>query len=95
MAIASTARDGGHRLEKDTLRRIGCNGDPRCTFETVVDDDIILLTDGHKFGNGFLYQIDFERPGRFAAETSAPTAALSTIDQERTEANIGDCEQAD
>ena len=94
MAIASTARDGGHRLEKDTLRRIGCDGDPRCTFETVVDGDIILLTDGHKFGDGFLYQIDFE-PGRFATETSATTAALSTIDKERRDPKKKDCEQAD
>ncbi len=52
IAVASTAPDGGHRLEMDTLARLG---GPRAVFETLVDGDIILRADGRGYGGGILY----------------------------------------
>ena len=34
IAIASTAEDGGHRLEKDTLKRLGGHGKPRRWYKS-------------------------------------------------------------
>lgn len=66
MTIASSDDHSGHRLEADTLRRLGGMGQPRRVFETGVDGDIIVRTDGNTFGDGILYQVDFDTPGEFA-----------------------------
>lgn len=84
LAIASTDQDGGHRLEKDTLARLGGLGNPRRVFETQVDGDIILRTDGQPYGDGLLYQVEFEKPGRLAGPLGATTRSLATVNQERT-----------
>ena len=91
IAIASTAQDEGHRLEKDTLKRIGGHGRPRRVFETLVDGDIIMRTDGSKYGDGVLYELEFESPGRFAAELGARVIPLTEVNKARTSANHSKC----
>lgn len=94
MAIASTAADEGHRLEKDTLKRLGGLGKPRRVFETLVNGDIILRTDGGKLGDGILYQVEFESPGRFAAQADlgAGIVPLSQVNKQRTTSRKPDCQ---
>lgn len=89
IAIASTANSGGHRLERDTLCRLG--GRPaqdrprtRHVFETHVDGDIILRTDGRPYQDGFLYQVEFDSPGHFAPVLGADVMPLQDVDAERT-----------
>ncbi len=91
IAIASTAEDGGHRLEKDTLKRLGGHGKPRRVFETLVDGDIILRTDGNKYDGGILYQVEFESPGRFAADLGATVLPLTNVNKTRTSTNDPKC----
>ncbi len=71
MAIAASGDDGGHRLERDTLDRLGGRPGPRRIFESVVDGDIILRTDGLSYRKGILYEAEFESPGRFAEDLGA------------------------
>lgn len=92
IAIVSTAADGGHRLEKDTLKRLGGHKRPRRVFETHVDGDIILRTDGGAFGDGILYQVEFEEPGRFESALGAATRSLTTVNKERTTSKHSACE---
>ena len=80
LSIASTATDDGHRLERDTLDRLGGLGSPRRVFETHVDGDIVILTDGRPYGDGILFDVDFEAPGRYAADLGASVLPLSTVD---------------
>lgn len=91
MTIASSNDHGGHRLEADTLRRLGGLGQPRRVFETVVDGDITLRTDGHTFGDGVLYEVEFDSPGMFAAEIGATTVPLSQLNPQRTSGNDPAC----
>ena len=74
IAIVSTADVAGHRLERDTLERIGGYGWPVRVFETRVDGDIILRTDGILQDKGLLYQVQFESPGSFATDLDAADA---------------------
>jgi competence protein ComEC len=83
IVIASTAPDGGHRLEQDTLDRLGGLGKPRRVFETSVDGDITLRTDGQTFGNGILYQVELESPGIFATSLGAKMQTLAQANQGR------------
>lgn len=92
LSIASTANDDGHRLEQDTLDRLGGLGQPRRVFETHVDGDIVVLTDGRPYGDGILYEVDLEAPGRFAADLGASVLPLSTVDQSRTSTPDADCD---
>ncbi|MBI3416468.1 MAG: MBL fold metallo-hydrolase [Verrucomicrobia bacterium] len=84
IAIASTALDDGHRLEADTLQRLRNNGAQRRVFETVIDGDIILRTDGEAFGGGVLYQVELVAPGLFEAALGATTLPRATVDAART-----------
>ena len=89
VAIVSTGDDGGHRLERDTLRRLGgraVRGRPRRrrVFETLVDGDIILRTDGQPFGGGVLYQVEFESPGAFSQALGAHVTSLTSANRART-----------
>ena len=97
VAIASTGDDSGHRLERDTLERLGGRPlrgprTPRRVFETLVDGDIILRTDGKPYRGGLLYQVDFESPGRFAANLGAGVMSLAAVDGSRTTSNHIACE---
>jgi competence protein ComEC len=92
LSIASTAIDDGHRLERDTLDRLGGLGQPRRVFETHVDGDIIVLTDGRPYGDGTLFDVSFEEPGRYAADLGASVLPLSTVDQARTTSTNPGCE---
>src|SRR5438876_10726220 len=87
----STAPDGGHRLEKDTLARLGGLGNPRRVFETSVDGDIILRTDGQPIGSGILYQVEFESPGRFAGNLGVTMQSLTEANKQRQVANEPAC----
>lgn len=91
IAITSTAPDGGHRLEKDTLARLGGLGKPRRVFETSVDGDIILRTDGQAVGDGILYQVEFQSPGSFAGSLGATIQSLTQANKARTTANKPHC----
>ncbi|MCH8991129.1 MAG: MBL fold metallo-hydrolase [Acidobacteria bacterium] len=89
LSIASTTDDHHHLLE--ALERLGGLGQPRRVFETVVDGDIIVRTDGNTFGDGVLYQIDFDTPGMFAQAIGASVVPLSQLNARRTTANHSDC----
>lgn len=92
IAIVSTGDDSGHRLEQDTLNRLGGHSGPpgpgargiRSVFETVVDGDIILRTDGRPYISGLLYQVEFNSPGQFANELGAEIMSLDDVNNERT-----------
>jgi beta-lactamase superfamily II metal-dependent hydrolase len=84
IAIASTQADDGHRLEADTLQRLRNNGPQRRIFETVIDGDIILRTDGEAFGGGVLYQVELAAPGLFEAALGATTLPRARVDAQRT-----------
>ena len=89
MAIASTGDEPGHTLELDTLQRLGGRPGPRAVYETLVDGDIILRTDGQEYRGGVLYDVTLEPPGRFAQELGTPTKALADV--ERSATNDPDC----
>jgi competence protein ComEC len=92
IAIASTAPDDGHRLERDTLQRLQSNAPQRRIFETVIDGDIILRTDGGAYGGGVLYQVELVAPGLFESALGAATLPRATVDAARTTSpNHPDC----
>lgn len=65
LAIASTSIDGGHRLEKDVIKRL-----PRfCKkLQTLIDGDITIRTAGRSIQGGVLYE----------SKTSSNGSALPT-----------------
>ena len=83
------AESTGNRLDLDdsefstTDSPLRGLGRPRRVFETHVDGDIILRTDGGKYGDGILYQVDFRRPGEFATTLGATVASLSKVNKAR------------
>ena len=91
IAIVSTGDDGGHRLEADTLARLGGRPGPRREYETLVDGDIILRTDGRAFNNGMLYEATFNDPGEFAPTLHEQTKTLAAVNSTRTSKNHSDC----
>lgn len=91
IVVASTAQDDGHRLERDTLERLGGRPGPRAVFETQIDGDIILRTDGKAQGGGILYEVEFEKPGRFAEATGATIRPLADVDKARTIGKHPEC----
>jgi hypothetical protein len=84
IAIASTAPDDGHRLERDTLQRLQSNAPQRRIFETVIDGDIILRTDGGAYGGGVLCQVELVAPGLFESALGAATLPRAMVDDART-----------
>jgi beta-lactamase superfamily II metal-dependent hydrolase len=88
-AIASTADEGGHRLEADTLERVLGPDGKRRAFETLVDGDIVVRTDGQLYREGVLYQLDFTSPGEFAGELGAEVMPGDEIQRQRSADN--DC----
>ena len=84
-AIASTGDDPGHRLEQDTLERLTDENPRRRVFETLVDGDIIVRTDGQPYRGGVLYRVDFHTPGEFATRLHAEVVAAEKIRRTRTD----------
>jgi competence protein ComEC len=84
-AIASTADEDGHRLEADTLERVLAVDGHRRVYETLVDGDIIIRTDGQSYRDGILYQIDFTAPGEFASQLGAKLVAADQIQRGRSD----------
>lgn len=92
VVIASDADDTGHILEADTLDRLGGRPGPRKIFETVLDGDIILRTDGKKYGSkGILYHVECESPGLFADDMKASILTPDEADDLRTSTLDPDC----
>ena len=91
IAIASTGDDSGHFLEADTLARLGGRPGPRSVFETLVDGDIILRTDGGEYRGGILYEVGFETPGRFAGALEESTMSLVAVNGLRTSSPHAAC----
>ena len=85
LAIASTADEGGHRLEEDTLERVLGPGKKRRVFETLSDGDIIVRTDGNPYLGGVLYRVDFVMPGEFAQELGAEVVPADQIQRQRSD----------
>lgn len=95
IAIASTADDEGHRLERDTLQRLQAGGPQRRIYETVIDGDITLRTDGAAHAGGVLYQVELTAPGLFADELGAVTLPRAVVDAKRgTSTHYRDCTEA-
>lgn len=91
IAIASTGDDSGHFLEADTLARLGGRPGPRRVYETLVDGDIILRTDGRAYNDGFLYEATFNDPGAFAPALGEAIRTLAAVNGDRTSRNYPDC----
>ena len=85
LAIASTGDDAGHQLEQDTIDRVRDGMPNRRIFETLVDGDIIVRTDGQLYRGGVLYRVDFSTPGEFSTRMHADTVAADTIQRTRTD----------
>ncbi len=60
-------------------------------YETLVDGDIILRTDGRAFNNGMLYEATFNDPGEFAPTLHEQTKTLAVVNSTRTSKNRSDC----
>ncbi len=91
IAIASTAKDDGHRLEADVLERLGGRPGARKVLETFVDGDIIIKTNGLTRNGGVLYHVDRKRPGQFAKKLEAKISLLRDVVRGRT--NHTNCEK--
>jgi competence protein ComEC len=89
-AIASTADEGGHRLEQDTLDRLLGAGKKRQVFETLVDGDITVRTDGEPYRGGILYRVEFVSPAEFANELATKVMPADQI--QRTRGNDPHCQ---
>ncbi len=77
--------------------RLGGRPGPRRVFETVVDGDIVLRTDGRAYRGGVLYQVELApepelNPGLFAEDLSAEVMLLEEVDAERTTSHHAACE---
>ncbi len=84
-AIASTADDDGHRLEQDTLERLLGPDQKRRVFETLVDGDLAVRTDGEPYRGGVLYQVEFTSPGEFAEKLGAEVIPADQIQRTRSD----------
>ncbi|MBA3508486.1 MAG: MBL fold metallo-hydrolase [Thermoleophilaceae bacterium] len=84
-AIASTADEDGHRLEEDTLERLLGPEEKRRVFETLVEGDIIVGTDGEPYRGGVLYRVEFTSPGEFAEGLDAEVIPADRIQRERSD----------
>ena len=63
-------------LVADTLERLGGRAGPRRVYETLVDGDTIIHTDGQTYENGILYEATFNDPGQFAPALGEETLDL-------------------
>lgn len=84
-AVASTGDDTGHTLEEDTLERLEDGHTRRRVFETLVDGDIIVRTDGQPYRGGVLYRVDFDTPGEFADALDADVVDADDVVRTRTD----------
>ena len=63
-------------------------------FETLVDGDIVLQTDGNPYRGGILYQAEFESPGRLVEGLGADVMSLEDVDRMReTSDRYPECER--
>lgn len=90
LAIVSTADDDGHRLEQDTLERLHSAGKRR-VFETLVDGDIVVRTDGLPYSGGTLYRVELATP-EFGSETGLRVITLPADRIRRTRTDDHQCE---
>ena len=93
IAIASTADDGGHRLERDTMARLRAGGAKRQIHETLIKGDIILRTDGRRSSDGVLYQVEFELKSKVATAIGADTQSSTKVNKKRTTSSSNDAKK--
>ena len=91
IAIASTGNTSSHFLEEDTLERLGGRPGPRSVYETLVDGDIIIRTDGRTFEDGILYEATFDNPGEFTGTLGDVTLSLNAVNNDRGRTDDADC----
>lgn len=77
IAIASTADDDDHSLEADVLARLRVGGAKPEIYETLIEGDIIIQTDGLPYAGGVLYHTEFETPGRVTGPLGPDVGVLS------------------
>ena len=70
---------------------------PRRVFETVVNGDIVLRTDGIPYRGGVLYEVlvdddPINNPGMFATDLHADVLTMADVDAQRTRGNYADCD---
>jgi len=90
-AIASTAEDGGHRLEQDTLDRLLGTEGKRRVFETLVDGDIVARTDGVPYRGGNLYNVELVAP-EFAADADLGVTVIPAAQIQRGRSDDPHCQ---
>ena len=94
LSIASTRNHEDHRLEQDVIDRLGGVGEnPRRIYETAIHGDIILRTDGDRYGTGILCELLFNSPGRFSTPDFGAQVVNDEDDIERGQTNHTDCNQ--
>jgi len=82
---------------EDTIRyrvfgqRCWASPGSRQVYETLVDGDIIIRTDGQTFGNGMLYEATFASPGEFAPTLGEVTLNLNAVNGRRGRSDDPDC----
>jgi hypothetical protein len=62
----------------------------RRVFETLVDGDLTVRTDGEPYRGGVLYQVEFTSPGEFANKLGAQVIPADQI--QRTRRDDPDCQ---
>ena len=60
-------------------------------YETLVDGDIIIRTDGQTFEDGILYEATFNNPGQFAPALGETTIDLNVVNGDRGRTDDPDC----
>ena len=85
-ARAPPASRRGKRQPTTEIHRLGADpGAEPCVLDHLVTRLPSPHADGGTFGDGVLYEAEFDRPGVFASEIGATTVPLAQLNEERNE----------